>query len=106
MRAFLADLVAVEPGVFAGGVSSRLGRSAGSRNERRHRRKVLMNRAYGFDSKSVGGLVAAKDDWFPNAEPVFDVCGGASLDPTINGRVGVSNEEVSVGSKDVGAFCV
>ena len=65
-----------------------------------------MNRADGFDSKSVGGFGAVKDDWFPNAEPVFDVCGGACLDPTINGRVGVSNEEVSVGSKDVGAFCV
>ena len=105
MGTLLADLVAVEPGVFAGGVS-RLGRSAGSRNERCYRRKVLMSRADGFDNKGVGGLGAVNDDWFPNAEPVFDVCGGASLDPTVDGRVGVSNEEVSVCSKDVGAFGV
>ncbi len=71
-----------DPGVFAGGVAG-LRRLAGRGNERRYRRKILVNRADGFDSESMGGFSAVKDDRFPNAEPVFDVGGGSSLDPTV-----------------------
>ena len=46
------------------------------------------------------------DDGLPYFEPVFNVGGGVSVDPVVQNFGTVADEELAIGSEDVGLFGV
>ena len=54
--------------------------------------EVFLEGADGLEGVCTSGFNAVKDYWLPDAEPVFDMCGGVRLDPLVYCLRGVSNE--------------